>query len=151
MRLHLDLLEERRDKVQTTTAAYQLRTGQYFNKMVRQQCFGVGDWILQKVTLATWDPADTNLGHKWEGPYQVIRSQRTGAYYLRAIDGRPLPQPWNAEHLKRLSVMSSVLFFDSCISSYVVIFPLSCDVINEIKDFQKLLLSIENWTSNKPF
>jgi len=75
MRLHLDLLEERRDKAQTTTAAYQLRTGQYFNKMGRQQCFGVGDWILRKVTLATWDPADTKLGHKWEGPYQVIRSR----------------------------------------------------------------------------
>jgi hypothetical protein len=34
-------------------------------------------------------------------PYQVIRSQRQGTYYLRAADKQSLPQPWNAEHLKR--------------------------------------------------
>jgi len=80
MRLHLDLLQERRDKAQVTMAAYQRKSKQYFNKKVRHRDFGIGDWVLRKVTLATRDPTGGKLGPKWESPYQVIRSQRKGTY-----------------------------------------------------------------------
>jgi hypothetical protein len=97
MKLHLDLLQERRDKAQVMMR----RSKQYFNKKVRHQNFGIGDWVLRKVTLATRNPNDRKLGPKWEGPYQVIRFHRQGTYYLRAADERPLPRPRNLEHLKR--------------------------------------------------
>jgi len=80
MRLHLDLLQETIDKAQVKMAAYQMKSEQYFNKKVRHRDFGIGDWVLRKVTLATRDPTGVKLGPKWESPYQVIRSQRKGTY-----------------------------------------------------------------------
>jgi hypothetical protein len=47
MKLHLDLLQERRDKAQVTMAAYQRRSEQYFNKKVRHLDFGIRDWVLR--------------------------------------------------------------------------------------------------------
>jgi hypothetical protein len=43
MKLHLDLLQERRDKAQVMMVAYQRRSEQYFNKKVRHRNFGIGD------------------------------------------------------------------------------------------------------------
>jgi len=53
LKLHLDLLEERRDQAELAMAAYQRKTELYYNKTVWQRRFGVGDWVLRKVTLAT--------------------------------------------------------------------------------------------------
>jgi hypothetical protein len=69
IKLHLDLLQERRDETHVTWAAYQDRTARYFNKIVNPKKFNVGDWVLRKVSLMTRDPTEGKLAPKWEGPY----------------------------------------------------------------------------------
>jgi hypothetical protein len=101
LKLHLDLLQEKRDHAQITMSAYQERTARYFNKKVKPQKFEVGDLVLRKVTLATKDPTEGKLAPSWEGPYKVVSCQRPGAYYLEDLTGKILPRPWNAEHLRR--------------------------------------------------
>jgi hypothetical protein len=101
LKLHLDLLQERRDQAQITQSAYQERMARYFDKRVKPRSFKIGDWVLRKVTLATKDPVEGKLAPNWEGPYKVISCQRPGAYHLEDSTGKVLPRPWNAEHLRR--------------------------------------------------
>ncbi|GJX15896.1 reverse transcriptase domain-containing protein [Tanacetum coccineum] len=46
----------------------------------------------------------SNLGPKWEGPYEVTEALGKGAYKLRDRDGRQLPQTWNVSNLKKCYV-----------------------------------------------
>jgi hypothetical protein len=101
LKIHLDLLQEKRDRAQITMSAYQQRISKYFNKKVKPRDFKVGDLVLRKVTLATKDPAEGKLASSWEGPYKVISCHRPGAYYLEDQKGKVLQRPWNAEHLKK--------------------------------------------------
>jgi hypothetical protein len=101
LKLHLDLLQEKRDHAQITMSTYQERTARYFNKKVKLRKFEVGDLVLRKVTLATKDPTEGKLAPSWEGPYKVVSCQRPGAYYLEDLVVKILPRPWNAEHLRR--------------------------------------------------
>ena len=73
----------------------------YYNQRVKLKRFSLGDLVLQKVSQATKDPIEGKLGPNWEGPYKVIRYSRRGSYYLEDTKGKPLPHPWNAEHLKK--------------------------------------------------
>ncbi|XP_062151978.1 uncharacterized protein LOC133860372 [Alnus glutinosa] len=50
-KLHLNLLQEKRDDAQVTWAAYQNRIARYFNKLVVPKKFQLGDWILRKEIL----------------------------------------------------------------------------------------------------
>jgi hypothetical protein len=101
LKLHLDLLQEKRDQAQIAQSAYQERMAKYFDRKVKPRSFKIGDLVLRKVTLATRDPVEGKLAPSWEGPYKVISCQRPGAYYLEDSTGKVLPRPWNAEHLKR--------------------------------------------------
>lgn len=40
------------------------------------------------------------LGPRWQGPYVVIGSHRLGSYHLKAMNGKKLPHPRNANHLR---------------------------------------------------
>jgi hypothetical protein len=82
-------------------AAYQQKSAQYFNKKVKPRSFKLGDWVLRRVTIATKNPTEGKLGPTWEGPYQVVKNHRQGAYHLQTAKGKQLPRPWNAEHLKK--------------------------------------------------
>jgi hypothetical protein len=101
LKLHLDLLQEKRDRAQITMSAYQERVARYFNKKVKPQSFRVRDLVLRKVTFATKDLAEGKLAPNWECPYKVISCQRSGAYYLEDFARKVLSRPWNVEHLKR--------------------------------------------------
>jgi hypothetical protein len=61
LKLHLDLLQEKRDHAQITLSAYQERMAKYFNRKVKPRNFKVGDLVLRKVTLATRDPVEGKL------------------------------------------------------------------------------------------
>ena len=82
-------------------ALYQERMTRYYNQRVKLKRFNLGDMVLRKVSQATKDPNERKLGPNWEGPYKVIRHSRRGSYYLEDTKGKPLPRPWNAEHLKK--------------------------------------------------
>jgi hypothetical protein len=100
-KLHLDLLQEKRDDAQVTWAAYQIRTARYFNKLVVPKKFQLGDWVFRKVSLMTKDPTEGKITPKWEGPYKVVGCHQKGAYRLMTEIGKMLPRSWNAEHLKK--------------------------------------------------
>ncbi|XP_059461845.1 uncharacterized protein LOC132190823 [Corylus avellana] len=104
--LHLDLLQEKRDQAQVSMSAYQGKVAWYFNKKVKHRSFKVGDLVLRKVTIATKDPTEGKLAPNWEGPYKVTNCRRAGAYYLEDSEGKTLPRPWNAEHLKNCHTWS---------------------------------------------
>jgi hypothetical protein len=72
LKLHLDLLQEKRDHSQITLSAYQERMEKYFNRKVKPWNFKLGDLVLRKVTLATKDPTEGKLALSWEGPYKLI-------------------------------------------------------------------------------
>lgn len=61
LRLHLDLLQERRDQAKVTIAAYQEHIARYFNRKVQHRSFKVEDWVMRKVTVATKDSTEGKL------------------------------------------------------------------------------------------
>ena len=101
LKLHLDLLQGKRDQAYITMSTYQERVARYFNMNAKPRSFKVGDLVLHKVTLATKDPTKGKLAPNWEGPYKVISYQRPEAYYLEDMEGKILQRPLNVEHLKR--------------------------------------------------
>ncbi|XP_021827603.1 uncharacterized protein LOC110768210 [Prunus avium] len=99
--LSLDLLEERRLQSILHLAAYQQRTTRFYNQKVRERNFRPGDLVLRKVLPGTRDPTAGTLGANWEGPYTVTDVARPGTYRLAHLNGKALPHPWNAEHLRQ--------------------------------------------------
>ncbi|XP_021827212.1 uncharacterized protein LOC110767855 [Prunus avium] len=99
--LSLDLLEERRLQSILHLAAYQQRTTRFYNQKVRERSFRPGDLVLRKVLPGTRDPTAGTLGANWEGPYTVTDIARPGTYRLAQLNGKALPHPWNAEHLRQ--------------------------------------------------
>nr|GEW56716.1 reverse transcriptase domain-containing protein [Tanacetum cinerariifolium] len=77
LRLNLDLLEERRERVKIREAKGQINDDKVL------QCLG-----------------QRKLGPKWEGPYEVTEALGDGSYKLRSTDGTVLPRTWNIVNLK---------------------------------------------------
>ena len=73
----------------------------YYNSRVKPRSFQMGDLVLKKVILATKDSREGKLGPNWEGPYLIIEVVRPGTYRIQNSEGKVLPHPWNAEHLKK--------------------------------------------------
>ena len=101
LRLNLDLTDELRTNAEHRTTKYKNLMARQYNAIVKPRRFNIEDLVLKKVSLATKNPAPGKLGPNWEGPYRIINCKRQGSYYLEALDGRKLEQPWNVEHLKR--------------------------------------------------
>jgi hypothetical protein len=101
LKLHLDLLQERRDQAEAMMAMHQEQTTQYFNRKVQHKSFKVGDWVLRKVIIATKDSAGGKLAPSWEGPYRIDECHRAGAYHLENPERKALLRPWNARNLKK--------------------------------------------------
>ncbi|CAL8990767.1 unnamed protein product [Prunus brigantina] len=98
--LNLDFIDELRDQSNMRNVAYKQRIAKYYDSRVKPRAFKVGDRVMRKVSLATKNPTEGTLGPTWEGPYEVTRISRPGAYQLRDPKGKTLPRPWNADHLK---------------------------------------------------
>ena len=101
LKLALDCLPEVREDTAQSMALYHERMTKYHNQRVKLKRFNPGDMVLWKVSQATKDPTQEKLGPNWEGLYKVVCYSRRGSYYLEDMNGKPLPRPWNAEHLKK--------------------------------------------------
>jgi hypothetical protein len=101
LKLHLNILEEKREDARVRTSAYQEKAARYYNKRVKPRSFNTGDWVLRRITTAAKDPTEGKLGPVWEGPFRVIKSNPKGAYQLEDTNGKKLQRPWNAEHLRK--------------------------------------------------
>uniref|UniRef100_A0A2N9EL41 RNA-directed DNA polymerase n=1 Tax=Fagus sylvatica TaxID=28930 RepID=A0A2N9EL41_FAGSY len=101
LRLNLDLIDEVRETAEARMKRYQEKMARHYNSKVKPRQLLIGDLVLRKVTLATRNPSEGKLGPNWEGPYKVIEVRRPGTYHLEDMNGRQLPHPWNAEHLRK--------------------------------------------------
>ena len=93
LRLNLDCLAKVRDEAALRMAWYQQKMKKYYNQRVKLKRFNLDDMVLRKVSQATRDPAQGKLGPTWEGRYKVVYYSRQGNYYLKDLEGNPLPCP----------------------------------------------------------
>ena len=89
----LDLLEDKCDLAALRTASYKLRFERYFNSKVKER-------RLRKVLPNTKKVNSGVLRPNWEGPYVITEVLRPGTYKLKRLDGKIVPQSWNAELLR---------------------------------------------------
>ena len=98
---NLDLLEEIREVAGVKTAARQRSVAQHFNKRVKARLFEEGDLVLRNCQASRPVGEQRKLSPTWEGPYLVTSVIGKGAYRLQTIDGKQIPNTWNAQHLKK--------------------------------------------------
>ncbi|GKE36267.1 reverse transcriptase domain-containing protein [Tanacetum coccineum] len=89
LRLNLDLLEERRERAAIREARAKLKMTKHYNVRVRGVTFRPGDFVYHS-NEASHAMDRGKLGPKWEGPYEVTKTLRDGAYRLRSMDGTVL-------------------------------------------------------------
>nr|GEY19782.1 reverse transcriptase domain-containing protein [Tanacetum cinerariifolium] len=73
LRLNLDLLEERRERVAVCEARAKSKMMKYYNARVRGVTFKPGDFVYRS-NDASHAVAGGKLGPKWEGPYEVTEA-----------------------------------------------------------------------------
>ena len=78
LRLNLELLDEKREKVQRRTEEYQRKTARYYNQRVKPRSYMSGDLVLKKLLPARKNPAHGKLGPNWEGPYIICHAPNPG-------------------------------------------------------------------------
>ncbi|GKD56545.1 reverse transcriptase domain-containing protein [Tanacetum coccineum] len=100
LRLNLDLLEERRERATIREAKAKLKMTKYYNARVRGVTFRPGNFVYRS-NDASHVVDGEKLGPKWEGPYEVTKALRDGAYMLRSMDGMVLPRTWDIVNLKK--------------------------------------------------
>ena len=100
LRANLDFIEEAREQASIRMAAYQHKVAKYYNSRVKSKIFERGDLVLRKAEAS--QPIEIGkLSPRWEGPYQVTKVVRPGAYQLQRMDGSIVPRTWNSENLRR--------------------------------------------------
>nr|GEV62521.1 hypothetical protein [Tanacetum cinerariifolium] len=91
LRLNLDLLEERRERVAIREAKSKLKMTKYYNARVRGVTFRPGDFVYRS-NNASHVVDGGKLGPKWEGPYEVTEAFGDGSYKLRSANETVLPR-----------------------------------------------------------
>lgn len=84
-------------------ATYKKVVERCYNQCVKDQAFGVGDFVLQENEVSHAQPRG-KLSQIWEGPYKVIEAHRTGSYSLETLEGRKIPRTWNVRNLRKFHV-----------------------------------------------
>lgn len=97
----LDLAEERREAAAVRLTAYQQQLIRGYNQRVRERKFAIGELVLKKMLPSEKNPNEGKLAPSWRGPFKVISIAGTSSYRLEDMDGKQLPWPWNATHLKK--------------------------------------------------
>ena len=57
--------------------------------------------MLRKVVGVARDPFWGKLGPNWERPFWITSVAEIGVYYLKDLDEKVVPCPWNVNNLKR--------------------------------------------------
>ena len=96
----LDLAEERKDVAIIRLTAYQQQLARGYSQKVKERRFSVGELVLKKTLPEDKNLNEGKLAPNWHGPFKVISAARRLAYRLEDLEGKKLPQPWNAMHLK---------------------------------------------------
>ncbi|WVZ52500.1 hypothetical protein U9M48_003554 [Paspalum notatum var. saurae] len=94
----IDLLEEESLNSVIQSARYQQTLRRYHDRYTRPRSFSIGDLVLRKVLKTA---GQHKLSPPWEGPYIVTEVTHPGSYRLSQMDGTPVGNSWNIEHLRR--------------------------------------------------
>lgn len=100
LRLNCDLLEKLLDSTKFKVAKYQEKVVKYYNSKVKTREFTLNDLVLRD-SAASMPPRLSKLSPPWEGPYKITKVVKSGTYLLAYLDGSPVPNAWNAAHLKK--------------------------------------------------
>ncbi|GJS24270.1 reverse transcriptase domain-containing protein [Tanacetum coccineum] len=84
LRMDLELLEEIRELITITEAAYKKKLEKYYNKKVRLSVYKPGDYVI-RLNNASKVEYTRKIGPTWEGPYKVLEDDRKGAYTLSTL------------------------------------------------------------------
>ncbi|KAI4311194.1 hypothetical protein MLD38_036107 [Melastoma candidum] len=98
---HLDLLDKKRLAAAHHMQCYQERVSRAFNKKVRQVTYKPGDLVLKRILPNVKDPRGKFAPPNYDGPYVVKQAFLGGTLILMKMDGAVLPQPINADSLRR--------------------------------------------------
>ena len=96
----IGFIEKHQEATIVCLADYQQKLAWRYNKDVKIRDFVAGDLVLQKARGSARDVNARKLALNWEGQYRVIAIAGAGAYYLKDMEERPLPQPWNVQNLR---------------------------------------------------
>ena len=72
-----------------------------YNQKVKARRFRVGELVLKKTLPDNRNPNEGKLSPNWQGPFKVLSAVGRAAYKLEDMEGKELPRPWNAMHLKK--------------------------------------------------
>ncbi|GKB11051.1 reverse transcriptase domain-containing protein [Tanacetum coccineum] len=100
LKLNLNLLEERREIATIREERRKQQVEKYYNQRVHHKQFKVGKFFLRKNELSKVENTG-NLGPKWEGPYEVVKTYGTGAYKLRSMEGAEIPRTWHSSNSRK--------------------------------------------------
>lgn len=93
-----DTVEEIRLKAVDNIRKYQDETRKWRDRKVKLKHIEPGHFVLRRVANPE---TQGKLNSKWEGPFLVKSSSRTGAFRLEDLDGTEVPRSWNASDLRR--------------------------------------------------
>ncbi|GJY81119.1 hypothetical protein Tco_0493870 [Tanacetum coccineum] len=91
LRLNLNLLEKRREIAMIRDARQKQQAEKYYNQRVHHKQFRMVEFVLRKNKVSKAENMG-KLGQKWEGPYEVTETYRTGAYKLITMISKPSGQ-----------------------------------------------------------
>ena len=97
----LDFVEEWREAVAIRLAAYQQQLARGYYRKLKERRFTVGELVLKKTLPGDRNPNEGKLAPNWQGPFKVLSAVGRSAYRLEDMEGKELPRPWNAMHLKK--------------------------------------------------
>jgi RNA polymerase subunit RPABC4/transcription elongation factor Spt4 len=80
---------------------YQAALKRYYNKSVVQRELNIRDLVLKK-DICTKDKH--KFSTPWKGLFIIVDVTAPGAYVLVEVDGRMLPNKWNANQLRKYYV-----------------------------------------------
>jgi len=98
--VELETTEEIREMAKIREKTSKLRAARRFNRKVQPRAFQPGDLIWRIRGEVKKDTRARKLGPNWEGPFRVTTNLDNRAYRLQELDGKAIPQTWNAIHLK---------------------------------------------------
>ena len=82
-------------------AYYQHKLRQGYDANIKLRPLASVDLVLRKVLGTTKNLAWGKLGPNWERPYRITSVAGIGAYYLKDLEEKVVPRPWNINNLRR--------------------------------------------------
>ncbi|GKV35610.1 hypothetical protein SLEP1_g43856 [Rubroshorea leprosula] len=101
MIMELEDLEEARLTALDVIKAQKLKVARAYNKRVKQKNLAEGSLVWKAVLpLGKKDPRYGKWSPNWEGPFQIHKVLKRGAYWLKSLNGELHPRKINGIYLK---------------------------------------------------